>query len=107
MKSFIVMLLVTVAFSTAYAGSSQKERERIKKLDAACAQAKEKALKPYREAHIRACIDKDKLEPAYCKRYFETFQLDSLTDIETGETVYFNQLPECEAAFQARKNSGR
>ena len=33
-----------------------------------------------------------------------TFSLKSITDIDTGKTVYFNQLPECEAAFQAWKN---
>lgn len=69
-------------------------------LRALCEAAREKRLKPLRDAKIKACVEKEGNGREYCEQFYSTFG-----DATVHNRLYiprmFDDLPECEAAREA------
>lgn len=68
-------------------------------LDAACEAARQAALVPKKEEIYRECIQKFKKSAAVCEE-----EADGYNGSRAGRAPLFYDLPECEAAFEYRKN---
>lgn len=69
------------------------------RLDAACESAREAKLAPIRQQYTRECIDKGN-DPGYCERYNSTFG-----DGTASRGPLYYELPECESAYQYKKDN--
>jgi len=68
-------------------------------LDAACEAARQTALAPKKTEIYQECIDKLKKSVEVCEQ-----EADGYNGNRAGRTPLFYDLPECEAAFEYRKN---
>lgn len=93
--------MVSAVFATATGFASDPEDERRAKqaqLDAICAEAREKKIKPLRDELIEKCVEKEKHpDRAKCERYYKNFGEQSAT---RGPMFY--DLPECVRAHEHR-----
>jgi len=102
----IMLMIITSTFST-NALSSDDESARIKELDDICLQVRTEKLKVVQEKKINTCINVDKKDEDYCRRYFKDYGWGSKTAAGTRNRRLFSQIPECIEAFDARKNRKR
>lgn len=107
MKSFGITIIALITTVTAYASSSEDERERIKELDEICIQVRSEKIKEAQKEKIELCVNVDNLERAYCERYFKGYGWGSKTASGNRNVRLFDQIPECIEAFNARKNRER
>ena len=78
------------------------EKDRVikqKDLDEACEVAREKKLAPLRQQYVEECVEKQKKDRAYCERFYSDYGAQS-----GNRAPLFYDLPECEEAFEYRKN---
>ena len=94
--------MVTLTTNT-FASSS--DREHVLELEGKCRQAQNELLSGPKERKINACIEVDKLEEAYCHRFFKDFGAGNNAPATLRNKL--RQLPECVEAFNARKNMDR
>ena len=70
-------------------------------LDALCTQAKNEVLEEKIDSKVKTCIEVDKLEEAYCRRFFKDFGAGNNAPANLRNKL--RSLPECVEAFNARK----
>lgn len=71
-------------------------------LDAECERARERLLKPEREALIKRCESQGDKDPGWCEAYYQSYGDASLFGDIMQPPKYWN-IPECAAARKARK----
>ena len=109
MKSLITILIIMLGISVTYARSSHDEEDdRIKRLDAICIQTRTEMLKPIIASKVEDCVNNKNKERAYCERYYKDYGWGNMTGYGTRRNAqFFDQIPECIEAFNARKNRKR
>jgi hypothetical protein len=98
-------------FNEATSGGGNCRRSRIPKrssaskspdqLEAECERARERLLKPEREALIKRCITREKKDPVWCKTYYSDYGAARRQGDFMLPPKYSN-IPECLAATRAR-----
>jgi hypothetical protein len=75
----------------------------VEALEAQCEQEREARIKPLRDMEIEKCKEDKNNDPAYCERYWKDY--GNSTRVARGGMTprMFDDLPVCQAAFQARK----
>lgn len=76
----------------------------LDELDSRCEAAREAKLKPLREAEIARCKADRHNDPAFCERFYEDYGQGGGRNLR-GVPIprLFDDLPECEAAREARQ----
>ena len=80
--------------------------ERIKELDRQCTEARAAKLKPLQDAMVEKCVKEDEKPRDYCERFYSDYGWGSAAG-GFRNPRFFEDIPECEAAFEARKNRER
>jgi hypothetical protein len=101
----MVIILLVFTWSSSYA-ESEKERERIQELDNKCQEARAEKLKPLQEEQIENCVSEEGKPRDYCERYYATYGWGG-TSGRFRNQRFFDDIPECVAAFEAWKNRER
>ena len=88
------------------AGAADDEAQ-VRKLEEQCESAREARLKPLRDAEIERCIEEQRNDPGYCQRYWS--DLGNAVRLPNGRVQprMFDDLPECVAAQEARRQLNR
>lgn len=98
MRRIIATLLLILA---ATAGAAdQTDADRQAELDRLCEAARDEKLAPIREEVYAECIDAERGDEAYCRRYAAGYNGERI-----GGSPRYYELPECEAAFQFRNRA--
>jgi len=100
--TIIIIMMFTLTTNT-FASSS--DRERVLELEEICLQAQSEILEEAKEKKIKICIEVDKLEEAYCHRFFKGYGGGKYQPANLRNKL--RELPECIEAFNARKNLKR
>jgi len=79
------------------------QRSDVEALEAQCEQEREARIKPLRDMEIEKCKEDKRNDPAYCERYWKDY--GNAVHTARGGMVprMFDDLPVCQAAFEARK----
>lgn len=75
----------------------------VEQLDAICQQEREKLIAPERERLIQDCVENKRKSQEYCERYFADYGNAQRLDTGMVRPALYLDLPECVAAFEARK----
>jgi hypothetical protein len=75
----------------------------VEALEAQCEQEREANIKPLRDMEIEKCKADAHNDPAYCERYWKDYGNAMRTPNGTMTPRMFDDLPDCVAAFKARK----
>ncbi len=75
----------------------------LDELDRRCEQEREQRIAPLREAEIEKCIQQDRKDPDYCKRFFSDYGNAGRTIHGTFRPRMFHDLPECLEAEKRRQ----
>jgi hypothetical protein len=72
-------------------------------LEARCESAREERLKPLRDAEIAKCKADERNDPKYCERFWSDY--GNAVRLPNGrmQPRLFDDLPECTAAYKARR----
>ncbi len=76
-------------------------------LEARCEAARQAKLQPLREQEIANCKAEARNDPAYCERFYKDFGEGGRNLNGAPIPRKFDDLPECVAAREARRNSTR
>ena len=106
MRKLLVLMFVGVSMGPGLVAAADDEAT-VRKLEQACEEAREARLKPMREAEIKRCIEEQYKDPGYCQRYWS--DLGNAVKLPNGkfQPRMFDDLPECLAAQEARRNLNR
>lgn len=100
--SRFIMLTVLVAVCASASGAEGERAARQAELDRLCEAARDRALEPLRAEIYQECVDDQRKDPGYCRRYADGFN---------GERVRgaprFYELPECVEAFEFKRSQHR
>jgi hypothetical protein len=94
----VILVVVITALNNGLAMAEDRQTKQAE-LDAACETARQAALAPKKAEIYQECIDKFKKSVAVCEQ-----EADGYNGNRVGRTPLFYGLPECEAAFEHRKN---
>ncbi len=72
-------------------------------MEARCEAAREERLKPLREAEIAKCKADKRNDPEYCERFWSDYGNAMRRPNGTMQPRLFDDLPECVAAYEARR----
>lgn len=75
----------------------------VQAMEQRCEQAREAKIKPLREAEIARCKAQPRNDPAYCERYWSDYGNAVRLPNGAVRPRLFDDLPECVAAYQARR----
>lgn len=89
--------------SSAHAKDEALDEATVQAMEAKCEAAREAKINPLREAEIQKCIAEKGRDPEYCRRYWRDY--GAATRFPNGKfrPRMFDDLPECVAAFEARR----
>lgn len=76
-------------------------------LDVVCQQKREALIAPERERLIQDCIENKGKSQEYCERYFADYGNAHRLGTGMMQPALYMDLPECVAAFEARKRENR
>ena len=93
---------LSVLLLPAFSGAAEEEAS-VRKLEQQCEAAREQRLKPLREAEIKRCIEEQRREADYCQRYWRDYGNAMKLPNGAFQPRKFDDLPECVAAFEARR----
>ncbi|HWK74527.1 MAG TPA: hypothetical protein VNQ81_09680 [Povalibacter sp.] len=98
-----ILALLYLAQPQLAAADDDVTESEVKELEAKCEQAREAKLKPMRDAEIAKCKASKRNDPDYCERFWR--DLGAATRLPNGSVRprMFDDLPECVAAFKARR----
>lgn len=100
--SRFIMLTVLVAVCASASGAGSERAARQAELDRLCEAARDRALEPLRAEIYQECVDDQRKDPGYCRRYADGYN---------GERVRraprFYELPECVEAFEFKRSQRR
>lgn len=102
MKTLLIGLSILSSLGWQYCLAEEFSEEQVRELEQKCEAAREAKLKPLREAEIARCKTEKPEDPGYCERFYRDFG-DSIKTAAGVRPRMFNDLPECVAAFNARK----
>lgn len=77
----------------------------LKALDRKCEAAREARIKPLRDAEIARCKSDKRNDPQYCERFYADLGNISRTPDGKLRPRMFEDIPECVAAREARRNA--
>lgn len=100
---FKILMFIFSMLSVSVVFSAENETERGEKqaeLDGICEQARQEALFPTKKKIYQECLDKGAKSESECQQ-----DADSYNGNRGTATPLFYDLPECEAAFNFRKES--
>ena len=95
----VILVVVMTSISNGLATADDRQNQQAE-LDAACEAARQAALVPKKQEIYQECIDKFKKSAEVCKQ-----EADGYNGNRVGRSPLFYDLPECEAAFDYRKNN--
>jgi hypothetical protein len=75
----------------------------VEALEAQCEQEREVHIKPLRDMEIAKCKADAHNDPAYCERYWRDYGNAMRSSNGTMTPRMFDDLPDCVAAYAARK----
>ncbi len=75
----------------------------VEALEAQCEQEREANIKPLRDMEIEKCKAEGHNDPAYCERYWKDYGNAMRRPNGTMTPRMFDDLPDCVAAYAARK----
>ena len=75
----------------------------VEALEAQCEQEREANIKPLRDMEIAKCKADTRNDPAYCERYWSDYGNAIRRPNGTMAPRMFDDLPDCVAAYAARK----
>lgn len=87
----------------AIAGAAVADEAEVQALEAKCEAAREIKLKPLRDEEIARCKADQRGDEGFCERYSKTFGDATRLPNGTMRPRMFDDLPECQAAFEARR----
>ena len=93
----VTLLLILLAITHGGLADDLSPQERAAKqaeLDRLCEAAREKKLEPIRAEIYDECVNRDRNQPEYCRRYADGYNGERI-----GSAPRFYELPECVAAF--------
>lgn len=97
-------LLLWLALLASWHGAIAADHEAaVRELERQCEATREARLKPLREAEIARCITEQKNDRAYCERYWRDYGNAVRLPNGTMRPRLFDDLPECAAAYRARR----
>ena len=97
------MLLVAAAVAIAGDESAEERAAKQAELDAECEAARQAKLEPIRRQLYEECVSKQRKDPEFCRK-----DADSYNGARPGGGApLFYDLPECEAAFEYRRQNPR
>lgn len=103
-SAILVLGLSALAWaSSAQADDEVLDEESVKALEVKCEEAREARIKPLREAEIQNCIVEQRKDPGYCRRYWRDYGAAVRLPNGKFRPRLFDDLPECVAAFEARR----
>lgn len=79
----------------------------IQELQDQCETAREAKLAPERETLIQVCIQEKTKSAEYCQRFYADYGAGGITVSGAGRARLYNDLPECEALYDAEKGSSK
>jgi hypothetical protein len=79
------------------------ETSDVEALEAQCEQEREANIKPLRDMEIAKCKADTHNDPAYCERYWKDYGNAMRSSNGTMTPRKFDDLPDCVAAYKARK----
>ena len=95
----VILVVAMAALSNGLAIANDRQSKQAE-LDAACEAARQAALAPKQAEIYQECIDKFKKSVEVCEQ-----EAAGYNGNRVGRTPLFYGLPECEAAFEYRKNN--
>ena len=95
----VILVVAMAALSNGLAIANDRQSKQAE-LDAACETARQTALAPKQAEIYQECIDKFKKSVEVCEQ-----EAAGYNGNRVGRTPLFYGLPECEAAFEYRKNN--
>jgi hypothetical protein len=99
MKKILVLIVGLVSATAGYCEESEADRSaKQAQLDSQCEEARHKALVPGKQDVFQECLEKKKSVPL-CKN-----EADKYNGARAGRGPLFYDLPECEIAFDYKKN---
>jgi len=75
----------------------------VEELDALCEKEREKRLAPEREQLIQNCVTNRRSSQEYCERYYSDYGAPQRIDEQYVRPALYMDLPECVAAWEARR----
>ena len=99
----VLIMMMTIVTTNTYASSYT--RDEVRELETLCTDAQNEFLKKPKEKKIKTCMEVDKLEEEYCRRFFKDFGAGNNAPANIRNKL--RSLPECVEAFNARKNMKR
>jgi len=103
MNRYLLLLVVALGL-TALARADQPSQQ---ELEERCEAAREAKLAPEREALTQACIQEQKKSAEHCQRFYADYGAGGRTATGAGRVRLYNDLPECEALYQAEKEHSK
>jgi len=104
MRFYTIIMIMMFTLTTNTIASSS-DREHVMELEESCIQAKNEILGKVKEKKIKTCLEVDKLDEAYCHRFFKDYGGGKYQPANLRNIL--RELPECIEAFNARKNLKR
>ena len=101
MRHIVFLFLFTVTCAV------NADESSLQALKDKCEAGREARLAPEREALIQSCITKAEKSAEECQHYYADYGAGGRTAAGAGRPRLYNDLPECEALYEAEKNSGR
>lgn len=101
----LIMLTAWVFFCATASGAEGSSGERAAQqaeLDRLCEEARDRALEPVRAEIYQECMDDQRKDPDYCRRY-----ADGYNGERVGGAPRFYELPECVEAFEFKRSQRR
>ena len=98
--------LLLLLFALGLAAAAHAGEDPLQELKNRCEAAREAKLAPERQALIQACIEKQDKSAEQCQRFYADYGAGGKTAGGGTRVRLYNDLPECEALFQAEKERG-
>lgn len=93
-------------FGLAIFGQAVLAQQSQEALNKQCEAARERMIAPLREAEIEKCKKNKRADPKFCERFYADFGQGGRAADGTIILRMFDDLPECVAAFEARRQRG-
>jgi hypothetical protein len=107
MRSMIGIFIVLTVAAAPAAAQRQAQPDRFAELDRACEDARLVKLTPLRQQKTEQCVQDTRRSRADCEAEFSTWGNTSQLAGGGARAGLFYDLPECQAAFNARQQQRR
>lgn len=101
-RNYLVSICLVILSLPVVADEKQEELERVRALDQRCVEERRAALKPVQQQKIAECVAAGK-DPGYCQRFYKDYGWGTVAGGGRRTERFFDDLPVCLEAFEARK----